>query len=340
MQMVKFSMSKERDRIITKQKYKRSEQVRSLLDNKKMSSSGKERRDTENSSRLLHGRDPEGVPASKAHFKEINLSTIINSNSGKEYEITLDDTFQEGVFLYYQYLAQKEEKLARVESLTTLHLKTIREELNAVLEEANGKFKAIHQEVGEMSYRNLLMLAAVQFEQGRFNDVIMYIGRVLEKTEGNLFLIRLPGPDQKPNQSLTFLHSDSDDRRFYNLNLLSYLYLAESYKNTNNYLCSINIINKCEQHMRKILKKNSSLKHLKQHYQTLQPKESDEFSRPDLKPAIKKKSYMLSVLRPEPTANKFKKHSHNNSHNFSSIDLTKSKKQLEVTQRNEASIIN
>ena len=80
--------------------------------------------------------------------------------------------------------------------------------------------------------------------------------------------------------------------------------------------------------MKKVLKKASSLRHLKQHYQTLQPKESDELVRQDVKPAIKKKSYMLSVLRPEPTANKFKKHSHSNSHNFSSIDLSKSKKQL------------
>lgn len=45
-----------------------------------------------------------------------------------------------------------------------------------------------------MSYKNLLMLAAVLFEQGKFNDVIMYVGRVLEKTEGNLFLVKLPGP--------------------------------------------------------------------------------------------------------------------------------------------------
>lgn len=55
MQMVKFSMSKERERIMTKQKYKRSEQVRSLLENKKMSSMGKpERRDTEHSNRIIH----------------------------------------------------------------------------------------------------------------------------------------------------------------------------------------------------------------------------------------------------------------------------------------------
>lgn len=160
----------------------------------------------------------------------------------------------------------------------------------------------------------------------------MYIGRVLEKTDGNLFLAKLPGPEQKPNQSLTFLNSE--EQNHYNLNLLSYLYLAESYKNTNNYLCAINIINKCEHHIKKLFRISSSLKHLKHHYQTLQPKESDEFIRQDVKPAIKKKSYMLTVLRPEPTANKFKKHSHTNTHNFSSIDLSKSKKHLETTHRN------
>jgi hypothetical protein len=342
MQMVKFSMSKERDRMMTKQKYKRSEQVRSLLENKKMSSMGKERRDTENSSRVFLGNrtnDADGEKTHKQPFKEINLTTIINSNSGKEFELTLEDTFEEGCFLYYQYLAQKEERLGQVEHLTTLHLKAIKDELNSILEEASGKFKAIYSEVGEMSYKNLLMMAAVLFEQGKFNDVIMYTGRVLEKTDGNLFLIRLPGPELKPNQSLTFLNSDSEERHF-NLNLLAYLYLGESYKNTNNYLCCINIINKCEASLRKYLRKNSSLKHLKQHYQTLQPKESEDFMRGELKPAIKKKSYMLSVLRPEPTANKFKKHSHANSHNFSSIDLNKSKKHLETTHRNDGSIIN
>lgn len=165
----------------------------------------------------------------------------------------------------------------------------------------------------------------------------MYIGRVLDKTDGNIFLIKLPGPNQKPNQSLTFLNTDSEQRH-YNLNLISYLNLAESYKNTNNFLCAINIINKCEFNIKKYLRKSSSLKNLKQHYQTLQPKDSEDFMR-DGKQVIKKKSYMLAALRPEPTANKFKKHSHANSHNFSSIDLNKSKKHLDSTQRNEGSII-
>jgi hypothetical protein len=70
--MVKFSMSKERERIITKQKYKRSEQVRSLIENKKMNSMGKDRRDAENSNRALHANrfnDSEGAASTKAEFK-------------------------------------------------------------------------------------------------------------------------------------------------------------------------------------------------------------------------------------------------------------------------------
>lgn len=53
--------------------------------------------------------------------------------------------------------------MAQVEHLTTYHLKTIKEELNSLLEEAHAKFKVIHNEVGEMSSRNLLMIAAVLF---------------------------------------------------------------------------------------------------------------------------------------------------------------------------------
>ena len=59
--------------------------MRSLLDNKKMSSSGKERRDTESSGRLIQTRDVDPVATNKSQFKEINLSTIINSNTGKDY---------------------------------------------------------------------------------------------------------------------------------------------------------------------------------------------------------------------------------------------------------------
>lgn len=58
-------------------------------------------------------------------------------------------------------------------------MKTIKEELNTILEESYSKFKIIHTEVGEMSCKNLLMIAAVLFQQGKSNDVIMYIGRVL-----------------------------------------------------------------------------------------------------------------------------------------------------------------
>jgi hypothetical protein len=65
-------MSKERERIITKQKYKRSEQVRSLIENKKMNSMGKDRRDTEICNRALYANrfnDSEGVTSTKAEFK-------------------------------------------------------------------------------------------------------------------------------------------------------------------------------------------------------------------------------------------------------------------------------
>lgn len=45
------------------------------------------------------------------------------------------------------------------------------------------------------------------------------------------------------------LSSDAPDqhaRKCNKLNLLAYLYLAESYKNTNNYLCGINTLLKWE----------------------------------------------------------------------------------------------
>lgn len=81
-------MSKERERIINKQKYKRSEQVRSMLDNKKMSSLTKERRDTDHSSRAqpMHHNEHAYQPPP---FKDINLASIINSTTGKDYEATL-----------------------------------------------------------------------------------------------------------------------------------------------------------------------------------------------------------------------------------------------------------
>lgn len=50
-----------------------------------MSSIGKyERRDTENSNRNEHPNRT-NIEINRAEFKEINLSTIINSASGKDY---------------------------------------------------------------------------------------------------------------------------------------------------------------------------------------------------------------------------------------------------------------
>lgn len=52
MQVIKFSISRERERMMSKQKYKRSEQIRSVLESKKMMSISKlERKNTENSVR-------------------------------------------------------------------------------------------------------------------------------------------------------------------------------------------------------------------------------------------------------------------------------------------------
>jgi hypothetical protein len=49
---------------------------------------------------------------------------------------------------------------------------------------------------------------------------------------------------------------------------------------------------------------------------------------------MKKKSYLLSALQPESTANKFKKYSH--THNLTSMELNKSKPNLEASERNKA----
>ena len=80
-----------------------------------------------------------------------------------------------------------------------------------------------------MSIKNLLMIALVKYEQNRYNDTIMYLGKVYEKTEGNYMLVDLPGADLKTNQTITLLSSGyplQNKPRCYKLNLLAYLYLA------------------------------------------------------------------------------------------------------------------
>lgn len=101
MQMIKFSVARERDRLMTKQKYKRSEQVRSLLENKKMSSITKlEQKDNASRRKLINiyqSTDSESCNSKpvKQHslFKDLNLESIINPHSQSEDEITLQDCF-------------------------------------------------------------------------------------------------------------------------------------------------------------------------------------------------------------------------------------------------------
>jgi hypothetical protein len=82
MQMIKFSVAKERDRLMTKQKYKRSEQVRSLLENKKMSSITKlEHKDTGSRRKFINiYQSTEGescnskpIRQTQNNFKDLNL---------------------------------------------------------------------------------------------------------------------------------------------------------------------------------------------------------------------------------------------------------------------------
>jgi hypothetical protein len=44
-----------------------------------------------------------------------------------------------------------------------------------------------------MSCKNLLMIGAILYEQGKYNDTIMYISRAMDKTDGNLFLLKFAG---------------------------------------------------------------------------------------------------------------------------------------------------
>lgn len=37
------------------------------------------------------------------------------------------------------------------------------------------------------------MIGAILYEQGKYNDTIMYISRAMDKTDGNLFLLKFAG---------------------------------------------------------------------------------------------------------------------------------------------------
>lgn len=110
------------------------------------------------------------------------------------------------------------------------------------------------------------------------------------------------------------------------LNLLAYLCLAESYKNTNNYLCGINTLIKWEEVFNKNIVKKSPQLNIKTYFQTLQPNQIEE-DRPEHR--MKKKSYVLqSNLQSDLTTNKFKKYSQ--AYHYSSIEFNKSNKYLKI----------
>jgi hypothetical protein len=46
-----------------------------------------------------------------------------------------------------------------------------------------------------MSIKNIVMLALVKYEQSKYNEAIMYMGKAYDKTEGNLMMVSLPPPD-------------------------------------------------------------------------------------------------------------------------------------------------
>jgi hypothetical protein len=68
-----------------------------------------------------------------------------------------------------------------------------------MLESISAKLGTILSEAGEMSIKTLLMIGIVRYEQSRYNDAISYLGRVLDKANGNLLLIILPGPGSGAN---------------------------------------------------------------------------------------------------------------------------------------------
>ena len=108
LQPFKFSISRERERAINKQKYKRSEQIRSVMDNRKLSSIPRvERKETEPSHRLNHiyssisVENNKRTPKQKEPFTDLSIEALINTSDGDENEITLQDVFDSGCILFY-----------------------------------------------------------------------------------------------------------------------------------------------------------------------------------------------------------------------------------------------
>lgn len=50
-----------------------------------------------------------------------------------------------------------------------------------------------------MSIKNVVMIALASYEQGKWNETIMYLNKALDKTNNNLMLVELPSPSIKVN---------------------------------------------------------------------------------------------------------------------------------------------
>jgi hypothetical protein len=55
----------------------------------------------------------------------------------------LEDCFEEGCFLFFNFLANKEQKMASFDGQSTFLLRSIKDELGGVLDSAKAKFSII-----------------------------------------------------------------------------------------------------------------------------------------------------------------------------------------------------
>ena len=85
--MIKFSVQRERERLITKQKYKRSEQVRSLMEQRKGSSLGQrkdsnlgQRKDSSLGQRKdsTHRLKQQAILSPQTVFKDVALEEVMS----------------------------------------------------------------------------------------------------------------------------------------------------------------------------------------------------------------------------------------------------------------------
>lgn len=82
--------------MMSRRKARRSEHLKWIIDNKKMSTVSRfERRDHSNSNRIGRITSVERVRAEPENFvfKDINLATILSERAEKEQVITLEDAF-------------------------------------------------------------------------------------------------------------------------------------------------------------------------------------------------------------------------------------------------------